>query len=168
MTARVLVTSAGSAPSNNLMRSLRAGPEPVFIAGCHDDRFVLKNSAADKNYLTPPVNHPQWARSLRHILEAEAVQVIIPTVDTDVTVLSREREWLDRYLLLPSASVVETCQDKYSLYTFLNNHGIAVAPTCEVEDLKSLPDIFRRLGDARPLWCRLRKGAGGQIGRAHV
>jgi carbamoyl-phosphate synthase large subunit len=143
------------------MRSLRAGPEPIFIAGCHHDRFVLKNSAADRNYLTPPVGHSHWAQALRHALEAEAVQVIIPTVDTDVTVLSREREWLDRYLLLPSASVVETCQDKYSLYTFLYNRGIAVAATFEVEDLKSIPNIFRQLGDARPLWCRVRKGAGG-------
>ena len=31
MTARVLVTSAGNAPGNNLVRSFRAGPEPVFI-----------------------------------------------------------------------------------------------------------------------------------------
>jgi glutathione synthase/RimK-type ligase-like ATP-grasp enzyme len=161
MTVRVLVTSAGSAPSNNLMRSLRAGPEPVLITGCHDDRFVLKNSAADRNYLTPPVGHPQWARALRHVLKAEAVQVIIPTIDTDVTVLSRERKWLDRYLLFPSASVVETCQDKYRLYTFLYSHGIAVPATREVEDLKCIPDIFRQLGDARPLWCRVRKGAGG-------
>ena len=81
MTARVLVTSAGNAPSNNLVRSLRAGPEPVFIAGCHDDQFVLKNSAADKNYLIPPVGHARWAHTLRHILEAEGIQVIIPTVD---------------------------------------------------------------------------------------
>ncbi len=161
MAARVLITSAGSAPSNNLMRSLRAGPEPIFIAGCHDDRFVLKNSAADTNYLMPPVGHRQWARALRHILKVEAVQAIIPTVDADVTVLSRERKWLDRYLLLPSASVIETCQDKYSLYTLLDNHGISVAATHKVESLKCIPKIFRQLGDARPLWCRVRKGAGG-------
>jgi biotin carboxylase len=161
MSTRVLVTSSGSAPSNNVVRSLRAGPEPVFVAGCHDDQFVLKNSAADKNYLVPPVGHPNWARALRHILEAEAIQTIIPTIDSDVTVLSQERKWLHRYLLLPSAPVVETCQDKYSLYAFLHGHGLDVAATRQVDDPKSIPDIFRQLGDARPLWCRARTGAGG-------
>src|SRR5205823_6602474 len=127
MTARVLLTSAGNSPSNNLVRSLRAGAEPVFIAGCHDDQFVLKNSATDKNYLIPPAAHPQWADALRHILETEAIHVIIPTADSDVTVLSQEREWLDRYLLLPSPSVIDTCQDKYSLYAVLDRHKLDVA-----------------------------------------
>jgi carbamoyl-phosphate synthase large subunit len=160
MTFRVLVTSAGSAPSNNLIRSLRAGLEAIFISGCHDDRFVLNNSAADRNFLLPPVGHPRWSAALRQALKAEAIQVIIPSVDTDVTVLSREREWLERYLLLPSPSVVELCQDKYTLYSLLRDHGIAAAATCEVEDLKRIPEIFRQLGEARPLWCRVRKGAG--------
>jgi carbamoylphosphate synthase large subunit len=160
MTARVLVTSAGNAPSNNLVRSLRAGPEPVFIAGCHADQFVLKNSAADKNHLIPPVGHARWAHALRHILEAEGIQVIVPTVDADVTLLSQEREWLRQYLLLPSIPAIERCQDKYSLYTFLHGHGFDVAATCQVEDPKDISDIFRQLGGARPLWCRVRKGAG--------
>ncbi len=112
MVARVLLTSAGNAPSNNLVRSLRAGSEPVFIVGCHNDQFVLKNSRADKNFLIPPIVHPRWACAIRHILEVEAIQVIIPTIDADVTVLSQERKWLARFLLLPSASLIDTCQDK--------------------------------------------------------
>ena len=160
MPARVLLTSAGNSPSNNLVRSLRAGPDPVFISGCHDDRFVLKNSSADKNYLIPPVSHAQWADALRHILETDGIQVIIPTVDADVTVLSHEREWLQRSLLLPSVSVIDTCQDKYSLHTVLHGLGVDVAATRPVEDLRDIPDIFRQLGDARPLWCRVRRGAG--------
>src|SRR5688572_23799243 len=54
LTARVLLTGAGNAPSNNLVRSLRHASEPPFIAGCHDDRFVLRNSAADRSYLVQP------------------------------------------------------------------------------------------------------------------
>jgi biotin carboxylase len=160
MTARVLVTSAGNAPSNNLARSLRAGSEPVFIVGCHDDQFVLKNSAADMNYRIPPTGHPQWARTLRDVLEAEAVQLIIPTVDADVTALSHARERLHRYLFLPSASLLETCQDKYRLIALLRDHGLDVPATYPVEDPKGITGIFRKLGGGRPLWCRVRTGAG--------
>src|SRR5712692_1186452 len=160
MTARVLVTGAGNAPGNNLARSLRAGSEPVFIVGCHDDQFVLKNSAADRNYLVPPAGHPQWVRTLRHVLEAEAVQLIVPTVDADVIALSRAREQLHRYLFLPSASVLETCQDKYRLIALLRGHGLDVPATWPVEDPKGIAGIFRQLSGGRPLWCRVRTGAG--------
>jgi Prephenate dehydrogenase len=60
--ARLLFTNAGNAPSNNLARSLRAGAEPVFIVGCNDDQFALKKSDADRNYVIPPADHPEWAR----------------------------------------------------------------------------------------------------------
>jgi carbamoyl-phosphate synthase large subunit len=160
MTARVLVTSAGNTASNNFVRSLRAHSEPIFIVGYHDDQFVLKNSSADRNYLIPPAGHPQWLRTLRHVLEVEAVQVIVPTVDEDVIALSHMRKQLDRYLYLPSKSLLETCQDKYHLISLLQGHGLNVPATFPVQDPKDITRIFRKLGGRRPLWCRVRTGAG--------
>jgi hypothetical protein len=58
MSMWVLVTSAGSGASGNLVRSLRAGCAGLTIVGCHDDQFILKNSTADRNYLVPPLAHP--------------------------------------------------------------------------------------------------------------
>ena len=46
MATRLLVTSAGTGPSNNLIRSLRAGEPALTILGGHDDPFVLQGSAA--------------------------------------------------------------------------------------------------------------------------
>jgi glutathione synthase/RimK-type ligase-like ATP-grasp enzyme len=159
MTARVLVTSAGKGPSNNVARSLRAAPEPVFVVGCHDDQFILKNSAADRNYLVPPPGHPQWVRALQHVLEAERVQLILPTVDEDVIALSQARERLRPYLFLPSTSVLETCKDKHRLNALLSDHGVNVPATLPVEDPKRIANIFRQIS-GRPLWCRVREGAG--------
>jgi carbamoyl-phosphate synthase large subunit len=160
MTARILVTRTGNAPGNNFARSLRAGAEPIFIVGCHDDQFALKNSTADKNYLVPPVGHPRWALSVKHIVETEAVQLIVPTVDADVIALSRARSQLRRSLFMPSSSVIETCQDKYRLIALLRDHGLDVPATYPVEDPKDVAGIFRQLGGRRPLWCRVRTGAG--------
>src|SRR5438128_3828335 len=47
MTARVLVTGAGTGACENLLRSLRAGDASLAIVGCHHDRFALKGSTAD-------------------------------------------------------------------------------------------------------------------------
>ena len=49
MSRRVLVTSAGTGPSNNLMRSLVHGDPSSVLAGCDSDRFILKKSPAQRN-----------------------------------------------------------------------------------------------------------------------
>ena len=94
MAARLLFTNAGNAPCNNLARSLRAGKEPVFIVGCNDDQFALKKSDADRNYVVPPADHPEWSEVLRWIMKTERLDLIIPTVDSDVESLSGARKAL--------------------------------------------------------------------------
>jgi carbamoylphosphate synthase large subunit len=160
LAARLLFTNAGNAPSNNLARSLRIGDEPVFIVGCNDDQFALKRSDADRNYVVPPADHPEWVEVLRWIIETEELDLIFPTVDSDVHSLSRERKHLDQHLFLPSARVVEICRDKYRLIALLRRNGIDAPASHPVKDLRHITGIFRKLMGSRPLWCRVRGGAG--------
>ena len=157
---RLLFTNAGNAPSNNLARSLRADAEPVFIVGCNDDQFALKKSDADRNYLVPPANHPEWGEVLRRIIETDGLDLIFPTVDSDVINLSRARKHLGEFLFLPSASVLEICRDKYRLIALLRRNGLDAPASYPVKDLKDITRIFRELRGSRPLWCRVRRGAG--------
>ncbi|HKX05927.1 MAG TPA: hypothetical protein VJX71_25770, partial [Methylomirabilota bacterium] len=108
MAKRLLVTSAGTGPSNNLIRSLRAGHPSVTIIGGHDDPFILQNSSADRRYRTP-LPGPAWARALRRIARAEAIDLIIPATDADTLALSRLRAGLTRYLFLPRPALIELC-----------------------------------------------------------
>jgi hypothetical protein len=160
LAARLLFTNAGNAPSNNLARSLRAGAEPVFIVGCNDDQFALKKSDADKNYLIPPADHPEWAGVLQWIMKTDRLDLIIPTIDPDVDSLSRARKNLGEYLFLPSASVLDLCRDKYRLISLLRRNGIDAPASYPVRDLKHVTRIFQQLKGGRPLWCRVRSGAG--------
>jgi glutathione synthase/RimK-type ligase-like ATP-grasp enzyme len=159
LAARLLLTNAGYAPSNNLARSLRAGSELVFIVGCNDDQFTLKKSDADRKYLVPPADHPEWGQALRWIVETEGLDLVVPTVDSDPDSLSRVRKHLAEYLLLPPASVLELCRDKYRLIALLRANGIDAPASHEVKDLRHITRIFRELR-GRPLWCRVRDGAG--------
>lgn len=160
MNARLLVTSAGSGASGNLMRSLRAGNPSLTIVGCHDDPFVLKNSAADRNHLTPPLAHPGGVRAMRRIVDAETIDLIIPTSDADVAAISRGRARLNRHLFLPRPATVERCGDKYRLTEWLRARGVPAPLTYRVSDLRNLERIFERLGDPARAWCRIRAGAG--------
>jgi carbamoyl-phosphate synthase large subunit len=160
MTTRLLVTNAGSGASNNLIRSLRAGDPSFGIVGCHDDQFVLRNSAAERNYLVPSSGHSQWVPALRGVLATERIDLLIPTTDGDVTAVSRVRAKLRGHLFLPGPAVIALCADKYRLAAFLRTKGVAVPATHVVSDLKQIDDIFRRLGRPSRAWCRIRSGAG--------
>jgi carbamoyl-phosphate synthase large subunit len=162
MNARLLVTSAGSGASSNLVRSLRAGHASLTIVGCHDDQFILKNSTADRNYLVPPLSHPTWARALRRVVDAEKIDLVIPTSDGDVAALSRVRGRLPGRLFLPRAATVERCGDKYELTEWLRARGVPAPRTYRVTDLRHLERIFERLGNPSRAWCRIRAGAGSR------
>lgn len=162
MSARLLVTSAGSGASGNLVRSLRAGTGSLTIVGCHDDQFILRNSTADRNYLVPPLPHPTWARALRRIVAAEKIDLVIPTSDPDVAALSRVRGRLAGRLFLPRAAAVERCRDKYRLAEWLRARGVPAPHTYRVTDLRHLERVFERLGNPSRAWCRIREGAGSR------
>ena len=162
MSARLLVTSAGSGAGGNLMRSLRAGHPSVGIVGCHDDQFILKNSTADRNYLVPPLAHPGWARALRRIVEREKIDLVIPASDADVAALSRARSRLRGRLFLPRAATVDRCGDKYALARWLRARGVPAPRTYAVRSLRDVARVFARLGDPPRAWCRIRAGAGSR------
>lgn len=160
MAARLLILSAGSGPSNNLIRSLRVGDRSLVIAGCHADPFVLRKSLADRNYLTPPPSEPEFSSALRRIIDAERIDLLIPNSEADVATASGLRDSLPGRTFLPRKEVIELCQDKYALTMFLKRSGLPVPLTYPVTAVRDIQRLFRRLGRRSPLWCRIRRGSG--------
>jgi hypothetical protein len=157
---RLLVLRAGSGASNNLMRSLKAGDPSLFIAGCHSDRFVLKKSPADRNYLVPAPSHAEFRDALCRIIEADRIELVIPNSEADVMTISDLRDRLPCRTFLPQEAVIGRCQDKYSLTSFLRRKGLPVPLTYPVTDIGKIGGLFRRLAPRSVLWCRIRKGTG--------
>ena len=156
---RLLVMAAGTGACNNLIRSLRAGDAGVSIVGCNDDRFTLKQSTADRLYLTPPVAAAEFESALLRLLDHEKIDLVIPSGDGDVLALSTLRDQLGSRCFLPEAPVIDRCQDKFDLTQFLAARGVPVPPTCAVAHLDGVGAIFKQLGRPRPLWCRVRAGS---------
>jgi carbamoyl-phosphate synthase large subunit len=161
MKRRLLVTGAGTGPAENLIRSLRAGEPSLVITGCHDDRFALRASAADAKYLVPPRLHRHHLRVLRTLVERKKIDLVIPTSDADVRRFARARRAFGRRVFLPRTPVIELCQDKYALTTFLRRRGVPVPRTRLVRRLDDVAEHFRGLGSGRSIWCRIRSGHGG-------
>jgi carbamoylphosphate synthase large subunit len=158
MTRRILLLGAGTGAANNLVRSLRADDSGLVVVGAHVDRFTLRNSGADRNYLLPRANHPRFTDALRALVERERIDLLMPNTDADVSLASELRDALPCRTFLPSKSVIERCQDKYELSRFLNAHAVPVAAVETVRDLVSLDEVFARFGTPGRLWCRIRSG----------
>ena len=160
MKPRLLLTGAGSAATSNLIRSLRAGYRALTVVGCHSDRFLLKKSSADRNYLVPALAHPGHLRALRRVIAHEHIDLLIPTTDAEVRAFTRPRIRLPGRLFLPRRAVVDLCQDKYRLNVALRARGVPVPLTYPVSSLRALERIFARLPANIPVWCRVRSGSG--------
>jgi glutathione synthase/RimK-type ligase-like ATP-grasp enzyme len=152
---------AGTGASNNLIRSLRTGDPALVLIGCHADRFSLKQSSADRNYLTPSPAHPGFLPGLRGVVDAERIDLLVPSTDADVRAISGLRRRIPCRLFLPRHSVIELCQDKYELTRFLRSRGVPAPLTYPVTGLGGIDRAFRRLAPRRSLvWCRIRRGHG--------
>lgn len=160
MSARLLVTGAGTAGTSNLIRSLRAGDRALFIVGCHSDRFVLRKSTAHRNYLVPSLTDPGFLRALRRVVTREKIDLLIPTTDADVAAFARARARISCRLFLPRKRLIELCQDKYRLNRFLRARGIPAPLTYPVTGLRAIGRIFARLPARSLVWCRIRAGSG--------
>ncbi len=154
------MTGAGTAAASNLVRSLRSGLRSIDIVGCHSDRFVLKKSEADRNYLTPAATESGFVRALGRVARRERADLAIPTTDAEVRALATSRARIPCRVFLPRPRVVELCQDKYRLNRFLGAHGLPVPLTYPVTSLRALPTSFARLSKAGTVWCRIRSGSG--------
>ena len=99
----VIVTGAGGGGGNNLIRSIRQGGYPVRILGANADAYALAQSLADVNYLLPRGDTGEaYLNALNCVIEAEDAALVVPNNDTEVTVVSRERDRLPIMTFLPA------------------------------------------------------------------
>lgn len=162
MSRRVLVTGAGSGPGNNLMRSLARGEPSAALVGCNSDRFMLKKSPAQRNFLLPSLegDESSFESALRAIFSTVCIDLIIPGNDRDARALAamHEREALGCRSVLPKLRTIDSCQDKCTLSLFLRARGIPAPRTYPLTDRDSLESAWKGLEPRRLAWCRIRRG----------
>lgn len=163
---RVLLLGAGTAAAENLLASLRHGDPTLVVLGAHDDRFVLKHSAAAERLLLPSARSAGFVPALRRLARDRRVDLVLPTSDIHVRALSQGRRQLGGTVFLPSARAVDLCGDKHALIRVLRRRGIPAPETHPVVGRRSIERIFERLGGQGPLFCRPRSGTCSRGGAA--
>jgi carbamoyl-phosphate synthase large subunit len=115
---RVLVTGAGGPSGVSILRDLADEPLALYAADLDPYGAGLYLVPAPRRAMLPRGDAPDFVDVLLDICRREAVDVVVPTVDTELLPLALERE---RYaqagvtLVLASQETLRVCLDKAAL-----------------------------------------------------
>ena len=116
---------------------------------------------ADKYYLTPKVNAPDYIDRVLEICRSENIKAVTTCLDPEIEVLAQNR---DRFAVLgitvltPDAETAALCFDKYKMFEYLVSNGIRTVLT--FDNLKAF-DAAKAEGKIDfPVFIKPRTGSG--------
>ena len=161
---RILVTGAGGPAANNFIRSLRLAPEPIYIVGTDVNKYYLKLSQADINYLVPPCDEPSYLPTLISIIKQEKIELLHCQPDTELQVISDKRRYIPTKTFLPSQKAIKTAFNKLSCAQLLRKNRIDAPYSLYINDhtdIKHAIEVLTAKGHKK-FWVRAIKGAGSR------
>jgi len=150
----ILITSAGRRVS--LVRAfqkelkkkypnakvLAADANPKLSAACH---------AADDYFEVPRLDSPNYIKTLLEKCKKHSISLIIPTIDTELLLLSQSRSFLEKNGIQPviaSEQFIGKCRDKRVIHEFFESHNIAIAKEYSKENYQ-LPLFIKPIDGSR-------------------
>ncbi|MBQ3553320.1 MAG: ATP-grasp domain-containing protein [Clostridia bacterium] len=95
---------------------------------------------ADKHYLVPRIASDEYIEKLIEICNQEDIDLIVPTIDTELEKLARFRNEIESktkaMLLLSDDRVVSVCRNKTNTQRFFEEHGFYVPRLITKEDIE--------------------------------
>jgi len=122
----VLITAASRRVA--LVRNFRLALQPLGGNVVTVD-YDLNSPAlffAHKHYRVPLVNDPNYLGVLECIADKEKIGLVIPTIDQELLLWSKNKENFEKKGIFVSISPSETiriCNDKWETYQFFQQHG---------------------------------------------
>lgn len=94
---------------------------------------------ADKHYLIPRIGSDDYLPKIIDICNKEDIKLIIPTIDTELLILSKNKELIElktnAKLLVSDLNVIEICRNKINSQRFFEENGFGVPKM--IEDIHS-------------------------------
>lgn len=85
---------------------------------------------ADKKAILPRIHEDNYIDEIINICRRESIRLVIPTIDTDLLLLSKERERIEAesgaVVLISSTRVISICRDKINTQKFLEENGFKI------------------------------------------
>ena len=124
---KILFTSAGRRVE--LMQAFRAASEktgiPLELYGADMNAHAPALFFCDRRMIVPRIKSPEYLPELRRICAAEGIDALIPTIDTDLLMLSENRESFgDTKVLIAEGDKVALCRDKRLTAEYFHSVGL--------------------------------------------
>lgn len=150
----ILITSAGRRVS--LVRAFQKElkkiyPEAKIIAADANPKLSAACYAADDFFEVPRLDNPNYINALIVKCKEYGVGLIIPTIDTELLLLAKNRDFLEKNGVQPviaSVSFIEKCRDKRVIHDFFESHNVAIAKEYS-KDNYTLPLFIKPIDGSR-------------------
>lgn len=161
---RLMVTGCGGSAGNNFIRSLRLANEKFYIVGTDVNKYHIKLSSADKDYLICPYTHRDYIPTLNGIIKKEKIELLHSQPDTEVQVISENREKIITKTMLPSKSAIRLAFNKLACAFYLKEFDVPVPHSFPINNLKDLHNAIEFLEKRghKIFWVRAIRGAGSR------
>ena len=87
---------------------------------------------ADKQYLVPLINSPEYIDTLIDICKKEEINAVTTFIDPEIMLLSKNREKFKKIgveVLAPYEETAKLCFDKYEMFKYLKSKGVPTVMT---------------------------------------
>lgn len=134
---KILFTSVGRRVE--LMQAFHAASErlgeKLEIYGADITTTAPALQFVDKAVVVPRISSPDYIETLQKICREEEIDALIPTIDTDLLILSQHRDEFEKTKVLVSApEKVKICRDKRYTADYFNSLGLkSPQPVDEIE-----------------------------------
>ena len=148
---RVLRTGAGSLPSAPVIVGLRELGCTVIAADA--DPLSVGFYDADAAAVIPRADAPEFVDALLDLCARERIDTILPAVNEEIVILTRERERFAAAgvsIVAPESAVVEVCLDKLATVEALRAIGVEAPETRVIGPDLEAADSFRYPAIAKP------------------
>lgn len=128
----------------SLLRSFRKAAKDLGlhteIVGTDMTHLSPALQKCDHKYVLPPIHKGEYLENLLNVVQKHHVELIIPTIDLELKLLSQNRkafEQLGAFVLVSGQDVVDICQDKRKTYQFLCEHSLPCPETMTIDEALS-------------------------------
>lgn len=119
-----------------------ADAKPVLSAACQ---------VADGHFGLPRLDSPDYIEALLIECKAKNIRLIVPTIDTELLLLSKHRELFEQNgitALVATPEFVQQCRNKREIHRFFESKGVAVAKEYDRENYQ-LPMFIKPYDGSR-------------------
>jgi carbamoyl-phosphate synthase large subunit len=134
----ILFTCIGRRVSllNNFRKAAKELKINATFWGTDCDKLSPAFQLCDKKIIVKPIKHPDYIPDLLRIVKKNRIILVVPTIDTDLEILSEHKVKFSRLgcqVLISEPQVVHICQDKRQTYRFFRKNSFEAPETMSVK-----------------------------------